>query len=141
MNSSHELAPPLTNLLYAIAEEDADDWATSAEGNLWVGLLRDGAEIVRRLKVQIEAGAAAVRDEIDAEDRAALGAASGVIVRRDHRRNTVFARAFTDEEELLAEWEATKAELEQSGGAVEAAEMGDSTEGPSSGPKPPRDDE
>ena len=141
MNSSHELAQPLTNLLYAIAEEDADDWATSAEGNLWVGLLRDGAEIVRRLKVQIEAGAAAVRDEIDAEDRAALGAAFGVIVRRDHRRNTVFARAFTDEEELLAEWEATKAELEQSGGAVEAAEMGDSTEGPSSGPKPPRDDE
>jgi hypothetical protein len=141
MNSSHELAPPLTNLLYAIAEEDADDWATSAEGNLWAGLLRDGAEIVRRLREQIEAGAAAVRDEIDAEDRAALGAASGVIVRRDHRRNTVFARAFTDEEELLAEWEATKAELEQSGGAVEAAEMGDSTEGPSSGPKPPRDDE
>jgi hypothetical protein len=141
MDTSHELAPPLPNLLYAIGEEDADDWATDSGGDLWVGLLRDGAEIVRRLTERIEEGATVVRDEIDAEDRAALGAASGVIVRRDHRRKTVSARAFADEEELLEEWEATKAELGPSGGAVEAAEMGDSTEGPSSGPKPPRDDD
>lgn len=141
MDTSHELAPPLPSLLYAIAEEDADDWATDSRGNLWAGLLRDGAEIVRRLREQIEAGAAAVRDEIDAEDRAALGAASGVIVRRDHRRNTISARAFADEEELLAEWEASKAELGPSDGALEAAEMGDSTEGPSSGRRPPRDDD
>ncbi|MHB8730777.1 MAG: hypothetical protein ACYDAB_03190 [bacterium] len=114
---------------------------TGSGGNLWAGLLRDGAEIVRRLTEQIEANAAVVGEEIDAEDRTALGAASGVIVRRDHRRNAVSARAFADEEELLEEWEATKAELEPSGGAVEAAEMGDSTEGPSSGPKPPRDDD
>src|SRR5579859_2385538 len=139
MDTSHELTAPLPNLLYAIAEEDAEDWVTGSGGNLWAGLLRDGAEIVRRLTEQIEANAAVVGEEIDAEDRAALGAASGVIVRRDHRRNAVSARAFADEEELLEEWEATKAELEPSGGAVEAAEMGDSTEGPSSGPKPPRD--
>jgi len=139
MDTSHELAPPLPHLLYAIAEEDADDWATDSQGDLWAGLLRDGAEIVRRLRERIEANAAVVQEEIDAEDRAALGAAFGVIVRRDHRRNTVSARAFADEEDLLAEWEASKAELEASGGAVEAAEMGDSTEGPSSGPKPPRD--
>jgi hypothetical protein len=118
MGTSHELAPPLPNLLYAIAEEDTDDWATGSRGDLWAGLLRDGVEIVRRLREQIEAGAAVVGDEIEAEDRAALGAASGVIVRRDHRRNTVSARAFADEEELLAEWEASKAELEPSGGAV-----------------------
>ncbi|HLY22754.1 MAG TPA: hypothetical protein VKT83_09845 [bacterium] len=141
MDTSHELAPPLPHLLYAIAEEDADDWATDSQGDLWAGLLRDGAEIVRRLREQIEANAAVVQGEIEAEDRAALGAASGVIVRRDHRRNTVSARAFADEEDLLAEWEASKAELEAGGGAVEAAEMGDSTEGPSSGPKPPRDDD
>lgn len=141
MDANHELAPPLPNLLYAIAEEDADDWATGSGGDPWAGLLRDGAEIVRRLREQIEANAAVVRHEIDAEDRAALGAASGVIVRRDHRRNTVSARAFADEEGLLSEWEATKAELEPSGGSVEAVEMGDSTEGPSSGPKPPRDDD
>ena len=141
MDTSHELAPPLPHLLYSIAEEDADDWATDSQGDLWAGLLRDGAEIVRRLREQIEANAAVVQEEIEAEDRAALGAASGVIVRRDHRRNTVSARAFADEEDLLAEWEASKAELEASGGAVEAAEMGDSTEGPSSDPKPPRDDD
>ena len=142
MDMSHELPPPLTTLLYAMAEEGADDWATGPGGGIWAGLLRDGAEIARRLREQIEANAAPARDEIDAEDWAALGTAFGVIVRRDHRGNTVSARAFTDEEELLAEWEATKAELEPSGGgAVEAAEMGDSTEGPSSGPKPPRDDD
>ncbi|HEV2356649.1 MAG TPA: hypothetical protein VGZ23_03440 [bacterium] len=140
MDTSRELAAPLTNLLYAVAEEDADDWATGPGGDIWAGLLRDGADIARRLREQIEANAAPARDEIDAEDWAVLGAAFGVIVRRDHRRNAVSARAFTDEEELLAEWEATKAELEPSGGAVEAAEMGDSTEGPSSGPMPPRDD-
>jgi hypothetical protein len=141
MDMSHELAPPLTTLLYAMAEEGADDWATGPGGNAWAGLLRDGAEIARRLREQIEANDAVARDEIDAEDWAALGTAFGVIVRRDHRRNTISARAFADEEELLAEWEATKAELEPSGGAVETAEMGDTTEGPSSGPKPPRDDE
>jgi hypothetical protein len=30
MSMSRELSSPLTNLLYAIAEEDADDWATGA---------------------------------------------------------------------------------------------------------------
>src|SRR5579864_6780594 len=54
--TSHELAPPLRSLLYAIAEEDADDWATDSRGGLWAGLLRDEAEIVRRLREQIEAG-------------------------------------------------------------------------------------
>jgi hypothetical protein len=141
MDMSHELAPPLTNLLYAMAEEGADDWATGSGGDVWAGLLRDDAEIARRLREQVEANDAVARDEIDVEDWVALGTAFGVIVRRDHRRNTVSARAFTDEEELLAEWEATKAELGPGGGAVEAAEMGNSTEGPSSGPMPPRDDE
>lgn len=79
------------------------------------------------------------RDEIDAEDWAALGDAFGVIVRRDNRSTKITARAFADEEDLLAEWEATKAEL-VSTVALEAPEMGDSTEGPSSGPIPPRDD-
>ncbi len=141
MDTSRELAPPLTNLLYTMAEEGADDWATGSGGDLWAGLLRDGAEIARRLREQIEADAAVTWDTTDAEDWAALRTAFAVIVRRDHRRNTVSARAFSDEAELLDEWEATKADLEPSGGAVEAAEMGDSTEGPSSGPKPPPDNE
>jgi hypothetical protein len=37
--------------------------------------------------------------------------------------------------------EATRAELEASPPAVEAPDMGDTTEGPSSGPMPPRDEE
>jgi hypothetical protein len=52
---SHELAPPLTNLLYAMAEEGAGDWATGPGGNVWTGLRRDGPEIARRLGEQIEA--------------------------------------------------------------------------------------
>lgn len=141
MDTSHELTPPLTTLLSAVAEDDADDWVAGPGEETWAGLLRDGAEIAGRVGEQIEADGTIARAEIDAEDWAALRAASGVIVRRDHRRKAVSARAFADEEELLAEWEATKAELEPSGGPVEAAEMGDTTEGPSSGPKPPRDDD
>jgi hypothetical protein len=139
MDTSHELAPPLTDLLYTMAEEGADGETTNGADDIWAGLLRDGAEVARRLTEQIEANGTVARDEIDAEDWAALGDAFGIIVRRDNRRNTVSARAFSDEEDLLAEWEATKAELETTG-AVEAPEMGDSTEGPSSGPMPPRDD-
>jgi hypothetical protein len=139
MDTSHELAPPLTDLLYTMAEEGADGETTNGADDIWAGLLRDGAEVARRLTEQIGANGIVARDEIDAEDWAALGDAFGIIVRRDNRRNTVSARAFSDEEDLLAEWEATKAELEITG-AVEAPEMGDSTEGPSSGPMPPRDD-
>jgi hypothetical protein len=140
MATSRELAPPLTDLLYTMAEDDVDDETTNLQEDVWAGLLRDGADVTRRLTEQIEVNRTVRRDEIDAEDWAALGDAFGIIVRRENRRNKISARAFADEEDLLAEWEATKAEL-VSTTAVEAAEMGDSTEGPSSGPTPPRDDE
>jgi len=125
--------------LYTMAEEGADDETTNLQEDVWAGLLRDGADVARRLREQIDVNRAVARDEIDAEDWTALGDAFGIIVRRDNRRNKVTARAFADEEDLLAEWEATKAEL-VTPTAVEASEMGDSTEGPSSGPMPPRDD-
>lgn len=140
MGSSRELAPPLTDLLYTMAEEEADDEATNLQEEVWAGLLRDGADVTRRLMEQIAVDRTVARGEIDAEDWAALGDAFGIIVRRDNRRNRVTARAFADEEDVLAEWEATKADLVTTT-AVEAPEMGDNTEGPSSGPLPPRDDE
>jgi hypothetical protein len=135
MDTSRELAPPLTDLLYTMAEEGSDAEATNLQKNVWAGLLRDGADVTQRLTEQIEVN----RDEIDADDWAALGDAFGIIVRRDNRSNRVSARAFADEEDLLTEWEATKAELVTTV-AVEAPEMGDSTEGPSAGPMPPGDD-
>jgi len=139
MDTSRELAPPLTDLLYAMAEQDADDETTNLQEDVWAGLLRDGADVARRLTEQIEGTRTVARNEIDPEDWAALGDAFGIIVRRDNRRNRVTAHAFADEEDLLAEWEATKAELVTTV-VVEAPEMGDSTEGPSSGPMSPRDD-
>ena len=140
MDTSHELAPPLPHLLYLMAEESSDGETTNVAEDVWAGLLRDGADVVQRLTEQIEADDTIARHEIDGGDWAALRDAFGIIVRRDNRRNIVSARAFADEEDLLAEWEATKAELESTI-AVEAPDMGDSTEGPSSGPMPPRDDE
>ena len=139
MDTSYELAPPLTDLLYTMAEEGADDQTTNLQEDVWAGLLRDGADVARRLREQIDVNRAVGRDEIDAEDWTALGDAPGIIVRRDNRANKVTARAFADEEDLLAESEATKAEL-VTPTAVEATEMGDSTEGPSSGPMSSRDD-
>jgi len=140
VDTSRELASPLPDLLFTIAEEDADDETTNREEDVWAGLLRDGADVARRLTERIAVDRTVARGEIDAEDWAALGDAFGIIVRRDTRRHTVTARAFADEADLLAEWEATKAELVTTT-AVEAFEMGDSTEGPSSGPLPPRDDQ
>jgi hypothetical protein len=88
----------------------------------------------------IEVNCTVARDEIDAEDWAAGGDAFGIIVRRDHRRDKTTARAFPDEENIPAEWEATKTELVTTV-AVEGPEMGDSTERvPSSGPMAPRGD-
>jgi len=134
-----ELSPPLPDLLYEFALDGADDEGGDHKGPVWVALLRDGAEIRRRVVEEIESGDSAARDSVDPDDWAALRDAFGVIIRRDNRRNDVTARAFADEEECLAEWEAVRADLEASPPPVEAPDMGDATEGPSSGPLPPRD--
>ena len=136
---SRELSPPLTDLLYEVAEEGADDEAGDRAGRAWAALLRDGTDVRRRVLEQVEAEGAAGHDAIDPEEWAALRGAFGLIVVRDNRRNAVTARVFADEEECLAEWEATRVDLKASPPAVEAPDMGDSTEGPSSGPIPPRD--
>jgi hypothetical protein len=139
MATSHELEAPLTELLYEMAQEDADEEATNVQGTVWAGLLRDGEDVVARLTEQFETDGTVARDEIDDEDWTAVRDAFGVIVRRDTRRSHATARAFANELDLLDEWEATKADL-MSATPIEAAEMGDSTEGPSSGPVPPRGD-
>jgi len=139
MDTSREIDAPLTELLYELAEDDADEETTSLEGTVWAGLLRDGEDVAGHLTEQMEADGTVARDQIDEEDWAAVRNAFGIIVRRDTARNQITARAFASEVDLLDEWEATKAEL-MSATPVEAAELGDSTEGPSSGPIPPRDD-
>jgi hypothetical protein len=96
MDTSRELAPPLTDLLYMMAEKDADDEATNLQEDVWAGLLRDGADVTRRLTEQIEVNRTVARDEIDAKDWAALDGAFGIIVRRDNRSNKIAARAFAD---------------------------------------------
>jgi len=138
---SREISAPLTDLLYALAEESADDETIDREAAVWAALLRDGMDVARRVLEVLEPNDAVAQVAIDAEDWAALRGAFGLIVKRDNYQHTVTARAFADEEECLAEWEATKAELESPIPAVEATEMGDTTEGPSSGPMPPRDDD
>lgn len=137
---AYELSVPLTDLLYALAEEGRDDEAGDRAGPAWAALLRDGADLRRRVLEQLEADDTVTQSSIDPEDWAALRDAFGVIVRHDNRRNIAAARAFVDENECLDEWEATRADLEASPPAVEAPDVGDSTEGPSSGPTGPRDD-
>jgi hypothetical protein len=137
---SRDLSPPLPDLVYALAEEGTDNETGDRGGPFWAALLLDGAEVRRRVLEELEDDEAAAREAIDPDDWEALRAAYGLIVRRDNRRNTVRARVFADEEECLSEWEATRAGLEASPPAVEAPDTGDTTEGPSSGPLPPRDD-
>src|SRR5579864_334253 len=136
---SRELSPALPELVYALAEEGADDETGDRGGPVWAALLRDGTDVRRRVLEELEDEAA--QQAIDPDDWAALRGAYGLIIMRDIRRKRVSARVFADEDECLAEWEATKAGIEASPPAVEAPDMGDTTEGPSSGPMPPRDDD
>lgn len=137
---SRELSPPLPELLYALAGDGADDETGDREGPAWAALLENGEEVRRRILEQLEADEAAAKDAIDPDDWAYLRGAYGVIVVHDNRRNSAAATAFTDEEECLAEWEQIRADLKASPPAVEASDTGDNTEGPSSGPVPPRED-
>jgi hypothetical protein len=134
--SSRAIAPPLTGVLYTMAEEGADEETSDLSEDMWAGLMRDGADVARRVEEEIEAGDAPVaREDVDPDDLAAIRDAAGVIVTRDHRRGRVRAETYPDDNELLAAWKALVTELEPSALDVEEAEMGDSTEGPSSGRK------
>src|SRR5579864_604824 len=134
MAPSGAIAPPLSDVLYTMAEEGADKETSDLTEDRWAGLMRDGADVARRVEEEVDANNAAVsRDEIDPDDLVAIRDAAGVIITRDHRHGRVSAETYPDENELLAAWNAIVAELEPSALDVEEAEMDDSTEGPSSG--------
>jgi hypothetical protein len=134
MASSRTIAPLLTGVLYTMAEEGADEETADLTADVWAGLMRDGADVARRVEEEIESGTAPVaRKEVDPDDLAALRDAAGVIVTRDHRRGHIRAETYPDENELLAAWNAVVAEFEPSGVEVEEG-MDDSTAGSSSGP-------
>jgi hypothetical protein len=136
MAPSRAIAPPLTDVLYTMAEEGADQETSDLTDDMWAGLIRDGADVARRVEEEVDADNATVsRDEIDPDDLVAIRDAAGVIVTRDHRHGRVNAETYPDENELLAAWSAIVAELEPSALDVEETEMDDTTEGPSSGPK------
>jgi len=136
MAPSRTIAPPLTDVLYTMAEEGADEETSDLTEDMWAGLMRDGADVARRVEEEVDADTAAVsRDEIDPDDLVAIRGTAGVIITRDHRDGRVNAETYPDENELLAAWNTIVAELEPGALEVEETEMDDSTEGPSSGPK------
>lgn len=136
MASSRAIAPPLTDVLYTMAEEGADEETSDLTEDMWAGLMRDGADVARRVEEEIDAGDATVsRDEVDPDDLDAIRSAAGLIIRRDHRRGRVSAETYPAENDLLVAWNAVMTELEPSSVEVEETEMDDSTEGPSSGPQ------
>ncbi|HEV2284299.1 MAG TPA: hypothetical protein VGX75_18080 [bacterium] len=136
MAPSRAIAPPLTDVLYTMAEEGADQETSDLTEDVWAGLMRDGADVARRVEEEVDADSATVsRDEIDPDDLVAIRDAAGVIITRDHRHGRVSAETYPDENELEAAWNAIVAELEPSALDVEETEMDDTTEGPSSGPK------
>ncbi|HEV2360015.1 MAG TPA: hypothetical protein VGZ23_20695 [bacterium] len=119
MNGTRTIAPPLDDVLYTMAEEGADEETSDLAEDVWAGLMRDGAEVARRVEEEIDAGS---RDEVDPDDLAALRDAAGIIITRDHRRGRVTARAYPDESELLAAWNAIVVELEPSALGAETSE-------------------
>lgn len=133
MASSRAIAPPLTDVLYTLAEESADEETIDLTEEMWAGLMRDGADVACRAEEEIETrGASAAHDEVDADDLNAIRGAAGVIVTRDHRRSRVRAETYRNENELLVTWNAIVTELDPGSHEVDGTEM---DEGPSSGPE------
>jgi len=136
MAPARTIAPPLADVLYAMAEDGADEEQADLSEDVWAGLMRHGADVARRIEEGMGAAAAPVaRDQVDPDDLAALRDAAGVIVTRDHRRGRVSAAAYPDEIELLAAWNAIVAEVEPGAVDVETSETDDGPEGPSPDPK------
>ena len=135
MASSRAIAPPLTDVLYTLAEEGADEEIADLTEDVWAGLMRDGADVARRVEEEIETGGTgAEHDEVDAEDLNAIRGAAGVIVTRDHRHGRVRAETYPDANELLVAWNAIVTELDPAALQGDETEMDGSTEGPASGP-------
>lgn len=87
MASSRAIAPPLADVLYTLAEERADEETTDLTEEMRAGLMRDGADVARRVEEEIETrGASAAHDDVDAEDLNAIRGAAGVIVTRPSAR-------------------------------------------------------
>ncbi|HKX16696.1 MAG TPA: hypothetical protein VJT33_01620 [bacterium] len=136
MSSSRAIAPPLTDVLYTLAEEGADEETTDLTEDMWAGLMRHGADVARRVEEEIDTGGAGPgHDEVDAEDLSALRNAAGVIVTRDHRHGRVRAATYPDENELLVAWNAIVTELDPGSLEADGTETDGSTEGPSRGPE------
>lgn len=136
MASSRAIAPALTDVLCTLAEEGADEETTDLTEDMWAGLLRDGADVARRVEEEIDTGGArAAHDEVDAEDLNAIRGAAGIIVTRDHRHGRVRAEPYPDENELLVAWNAVVTELDSGSLEADETDADGSTEGPSSGPE------
>lgn len=136
MASSRAIAPPLTDVLYTLAEEAADEEITDLTEDMWAGLMRDGADVARRVEEEIDTGgASAAQHEVDAEDLNAIRGAAGVIVTRDHRHGRVRAETYPDENELLVAWNAIVTELDAGSLEADETDTDGSGEGSTSGPE------
>ncbi len=111
MTPDRVLTAPLSDLLLMVAEEEASDETSSPEEDLWAGLLREGPDLVPRLAEELEQVDTGDSETVDPDEWSTLNKAVGVIVTRDNRTGTTTARAFAEEQDLLAAWEAIKTEL------------------------------
>ncbi|HET7265136.1 MAG TPA: hypothetical protein VFL28_10740 [bacterium] len=134
MASNRAIAAPLTDVLYMMAEEGADEETSDLTEDTWAGLMRDGADVARRVEEEIDTGGVTVpRENVDPDDLNAIRAAAGVIVTRDHRRGRVNAETYPNESELLVAWTAIVTELAPGSPEAEETEIDGSAGRSSSG--------
>ena len=102
---------PLSQVLYAIARDQADEEAESANLGVWAGLVRDVETAADRVP---EASLAVDSDvkpaDIDTAELSQLRDCSGMIVTRD-AAGAIAVRSFESPDELAAAWSAILVEL------------------------------
>jgi hypothetical protein len=106
------LPVPLVRLLYAIAQDGADEELGGPHDDLWAWLLRDGSDIADRAREMIQSGIVDVRpDDIEQEAWGRLEQAAGVIATRDIG-GRISVQPFQDDEDLMSAWQALALEVE-----------------------------
>ncbi len=105
------VSSPLSEVLYAIAREQSDEEAESADLGVWAGLVRDVETAADRVPETSLGGDFGVKPvEIDTAELSHLRASSGMIVTRD-ADGAIAVRSFDSSDELAAAWSAVLVEL------------------------------
>ncbi|MGQ0570031.1 MAG: hypothetical protein ACT4P5_10965 [Armatimonadota bacterium] len=126
------IGQPLAAAIFALAQEAADEVAGPGgdTGSFWAGLIRDGPDLVRRLREHLAVGGLDVDAEsIEPGDWDTLDKAAGVIVMREDS-GEIAVQAYRADDDLAAAWTAILVDIEPSEPGSPAAQSPEADDNP-----------